>query len=454
MAKSSINMLEGSIWDKVLMFAIPLAATSILQQLFNAADVAVVGQFVGAEALAAVGANGIVINLMVNLFVGLSIGTNVVCANMLGAKNYLRVKQAVHTSMVVAIVSGIAIAAIGVIFARDILIYLDTPADILDLAILYLQIIMAGMPFFMLYNFSSAILRSKGDTRRPLIAMVISGIVNVLLNLFFVAKLHMNVEGVALATAISSAVSSSILLYHLIKEKGMLQLRWQKLYVDCSISAFRHIARVGLPAGIQGMAFSVSNIVVQIALNNLGSTVVAATAAALNYEFFMFFIMSSFAQACSTFVGQNFGARNISRCKQIIKCCLIMNVAVTGIGSLICVIFAVPLVSVFTNDPDVIYYAAIRVRYIISLEIINVVMETLSGAMRGFNYSLQPAIICIMGICVFRVIFIYTYFPEHSSFEVLMALYPISWTFTVIGVVIAYLYVIKKLERRCLFQNQ
>ena len=235
MAKSDINMLEGSIWDKILQFAIPLAITSIMQQLFNAADVAIVGQFVGKQALAAVGANAVVINLMLNLFIGLSIGTNVVCANYLGAREYLNLKRGVHTSIIIAVAGGAFLAVFGAIFARDILVYIDTPVEVLDMAIIYLQILMIGVPILMIYNFGSAILRSKGDTKRPLYAMVAAGIVNVLLNLFFVLELGMSVDGVALATVLSSVVSAAMILYYLVNESGPLQLRWQKLSFDWNV---------------------------------------------------------------------------------------------------------------------------------------------------------------------------------------------------------------------------
>lgn len=448
MAKTSINMLEGSIWDKVILFAIPLAITSILQQLFNSVDLAVVGQFVGKEALAAVGANGIIINLSVNLFVGLSIGTNVVCANMLGSRNYLKVKQAVHTSIIMAAVSGIALAVFGVIFARDALELLDTPADIMDLAVLYLQICMGGLPAFMLYNFSAAILRSKGDTKRPLIVMLISGCVNVALNLLFVLYFGMSVDGVAYATIISTAFAAVILLWLLSKETGPLQVRWQKFYVDWNWDILINICKVGVPAGLQGMVFSFSNIVIQIALNNIGAEAIAATAVALNYEFLAFFILSAFAQACTTFVGQNYGARNLPRCREITVWCLKLNFVTTIAVSAVCCIFTYPLVQVFTTDPLVVEYAVLRIRYILALEVINTIMETLSCAMRGLNYSMYPAVICMFGVCGVRIIYIYTYFAAHPSFDVLMWIYPISWAVTNVGILIAYFHVLRQVEKK------
>lgn len=447
MAKVNINMLEGSIWDKIIKFAIPLALTSILQQLFNSADVAVVGQFVGKDALAAVGANGIVINLAVTLFVGLSVGTNVVCANMLGARNYLKVKQAVHTSIILALASGFIMAFLGVIFARDVLLLLDTPADIMELAVVYLKICMAGLPCLMLYNFASAILRSKGDTKRPMIVMLFSGIINVGLNLFFILEMGMNVEGVALATVISTGVAAAILIWILTKEAGPLQIRWQKFYVDWDIDVLKHICKVGLPAGLQGMVFGFSNIIIQVALNNLGSEAVAATAIALNFEFAAFFILNGFSQACTTFVGQNYGAGNLPRCKEITWWCLKLNFVATIAVSAFCYFFAYQMSAIFTTDMAVLEYSVIRIRYIITLEVINMFVETLSCAMRGYNYSLQPALMCMIGICGFRIVYVYTYFAENPYFEVLMIAYPISWGVTLVGIVIAYRYVLHKVEK-------
>ena len=445
MSKVEINMLEGSIGDKVLKFAIPLALISIMQQLFNAADVAIVGQFVGREALAAVGANGIVINLMLNLMVGLSIGSNVVCANFFGAKNYLRLNRAVHTSLLVAFICGIGLAIIGVNFGRDILVLIDTPAEILDLAELYLQILMAGVPLLLLYNFGSAILRSKGDTRRPLYAMVVSGCVNVALNLFFVLELDMSVEGVAIATVVATFVSSMLILYWLYTETGPIQLRFCKLGIDGNV--LKYIAKIGLPAGLQGMVFSVSNIIIQIAINNLGSEYIAASAIALNYEFAAFFILSAFSQAATTFVGQNFGAKNLVRCRQIMRWCVGMNFVVTSIICLSMSFFAQPLSVMFTSDAEIIEYAVLRIRYILTFEALNVLIETFSGGMRGVGYSLYPAAVCFLGVCVFRVIYIYTIFAAEPTFEVLMRVYPVSWVVTVFLVVGAYFYVFKKLER-------
>ena len=279
--KKQIDMLNGSIWDKLLLFALPLAASSILQQLFNAADVAVVGNFAGGEALAAVGANGSVINLLVNLFVGLSIGTNVVVASFIGQKDDKRTSQAVHTSILLSMISGLVLLVVGILFARPILELMSTPEDIIDLATLYLQIYFAGMPFIMLYNFTSAILRSKGDTKRSLLSLLVSGVINVILNLFFVIVCHMSVEGVAIATVISNIISSLMLMYFLMHETDALKVELKKLCIHKDI--LLKVAKIGVPAGLQSTVFSISNVIIQTALNALGSAAVAASAAALNY---------------------------------------------------------------------------------------------------------------------------------------------------------------------------
>lgn len=451
MAKLELNMLEGSIWDKVLKFAVPLALTNIMQQLFNATGVAIVGQYVGKEALAAVGANGIVINLMLNLMVGLGIGANVVCANLLGAKSYLQLKKAIHTALVLAVSCGICLAIIGVTFAREILLFIDTPHEILDLAVIYLRILMGGVPLLLIYNFGSAILRSKGDTRRPLYAMLASSGVNLGLNLVFVTQFNLSVAGAALATVCASGVSASLILYWLHHEVGPMQLQFRKLAID--LTMLRSIAKIGLPAGLQGMVFSLSNIVIQIAINNLGAEYVAASAISLNYEFAAFFILSSFSQAATTFVGQNYGAGNLARCRQIMRWCVGMNFCITGVICGAISFFAYPLSAFFTTDPNVIEYAATRIRYIITFEFLNVLMENFSGGMRGVGYSLYPAVACFVGVCVFRVIYIYTIFAQNSTFDMLMAVYPISWVFTVILIISAYFYLFNKLQKRAKLQK-
>lgn len=440
--KKQLDILNGSLWDKIILFALPLAVSSILQQLFNAADVAVVGSFSGSEALAAVGANSPVINLLVNLFVGLSIGANVVVASFIGQNDEKRTRKAVHTSLLLSIISGFVLLVIGIVFARPILEMISTPEDILDLAVLYLQIYFAGMPFIMLYNFEAAILRSKGDTKRPLIALSISGVVNIILNLFLVAVMKMSVEGVAIATVISNIISSLMLLYTLMHEKDVLKVEKKLLHIDWSI--LKRIAKIGIPAGLQGVVFSLSNVVIQTAVNALGSSAVAASAAALNLEYFAYYVCSAFAQAATTFIGQNYAAKQYLRCKQITKWSMLLGAISTVSVCFIFIICRKFFIGFFTSDPIVAEFAYTRICIILSFEVLNMTIEILSGCLRGIGFSTTPAIICVAGICGVRIFYIYTIYPAIASYANLMWIYPISWVFTALSLVIAYLILQKK----------
>jgi putative MATE family efflux protein len=440
--KKSIDMLNGSIVNKLLLFALPLAASSILQQLFNAADVAVVGNFAGGEALAAVGANGSVINLLVNLFVGLSIGTNVVVASFIGQKDDKRTSQAVHTSLLLSFISGVVLLVVGVLFARPILEIMSTPEDIIDLATLYLQIYFAGMPFIMLYNFTSAILRSKGDTKRPLLSLLVSGTINIILNLFFVIVCHMSVEGVAIATVISNVISSLMLVYFLMHETDALKVDFKSLHIHKDILI--KIAKIGVPAGLQSTVFSISNVIIQIALNDLGSAAVAASAAALNYEYFTYFVISAFSQAAVTFIGQNYAAHQYERCQKITKWTLLLSSLSTLAVSFIFIILHVVCIGFFTSDLEIAKLAYTRMYIVLSFQIINMVIELLSGFLRGIGYSSIPALVCVLGICGTRIIYIYTIYPSIASYNHLLMIYPISWIITALALTFIYMIIHKR----------
>lgn len=439
--RSNMDMLNGPLGRKILRFAIPLAASSILQQLFNAADIAVVGQFAGDKALAAVGANSFVINLLVNLFVGLSIGANVVVANAMGERSYRAITRSVHTSVILSFFCGVLLSFIGVFFARLILSAISTPDDIMDMAVRYLQIYFAGMPFIMLYNFIAAILRGKGDTKRPLYVLLVAGAVNVGLNLVFVAGLDMGVSGVAVATVIANIISSLTLFYFLMREVGPFKLEFWKLKVTPVFLG--RIMRIGLPAGFQGVVFSFSNVCIQSAINSLGSATVAASAAALNYEFLVYFWLNSFSQACVTFVGQNYGAKNIERCRRAVRWTLLLGGASTVSLGLLCCYFAHPLLSVFTADQEIIAIGAIRIYAILGLEFINVFLDVLSGALRGMEHSLSPALICMVGVCGIRITWVFTLFPKYHTFTSLMVTYPLSWFVTGLVIMGIYFYHVK-----------
>lgn len=443
-----MDMLNGSIWDKILKMAIPLAASGILQQLFNAADIAVVGQFVGGSALAAVGANSPVINLLVNLFVGLSVGANVVISTAFGERSARSVSRGVHTSILVSLLSGVFLAVIGVVFARPILEFISTPSDILEQAVLYLRIYFVGMPFIMLFNFAAAVLRSKGDTRRPFYVLLVSGAVNVAFNLFFVLVCKMDVEGVAIATVIANVVSSVSLVYFLMHEVGPLKFEFWKLRITPFI--FKRIVHIGLPAGLQGVVFSFSNVCIQSAINSLGSATIAASAAALNYEYFIFFWLSSFSAACVTIVSQNKGANNIPRCRSVLRWTLLLNGISTVIIGALMALFARPLLHLFTSDAQIVEIAVIRVYIVMALEIVNVFLDNISAALRGLGHSLAPAVICAVGVCGVRIVWVWTVFPCYRSFKALMTVYPVSWTVAGIVIVGMYFYVIRKLNRATL----
>ena len=439
--KTNMDMLNGPLGRKILRFAVPLAATSILQQLFNAADIAVVGQFAGDKALAAVGANTFVINMLINLFVGISVGVNVVVANSIGAQSYRAITRSVHTSVIVSFISGILLSFIGVFFARPILSVISTPADVLDLAVRYLQVYFAGIPFVMLYNFVAAILRGKGDTKRPLYVLLATGAINVLLNVLFVAGFGMSVTGVALATVIANALSAGTLFYFLLHEVGPFKLEFWKLRITPVFLG--RIMRVGLPAGLQGVVFSFSNVCLQSAINSLGSATVAASAAALTYEFIVYYWLNSFSHACVTFVGQNYGAKNLERCRRAVRWTILLATTSTFALSMLCCYFAEPLLSVYTSDPEIIATGSIRMYVVVGVLFINVFLDVFSGALRGMGQSLAPALTCVVGVCGIRILWVIFVFPQYRSFASLMVVYPLSWIITIMVLVGIYIYRVK-----------
>ena len=442
MAKTNVDMLNGPLGRKILWFAIPIALSSIFQQLFNLTDIAVVGQFAGDKALAAVGANTFVINLLINLFVGISVGANVVVANSIGERSYRSVTRSVHTSVMVSFFSGIFLSFVGVLFAHPILSAISTPADILDDAVLYLQIYFVGMPFAMVYNFIAAILRSKGDTKRPLYVLMVAGAVNVVLNLILVAGFGLGVSGVAIATVFANAISGVTLFYFLLHEVGPFKLEFWKLRITPFFLS--RIMRVGLPSGLRGVVFSFSNVCLQSAINSLGSLTVAASAAALNYEFVVYYWLSSFSQACVTFVGQNYGAKNMDRCRRTVRWTLLLGCSSTIVLSVLCCVFAYPLLSVFTSNTEIIEIASIRMYVVVGLLFINVFLDVFSGALSGMGKSLAPALTCMAGVCGIRILWVIFVFPRYKSFTSLMVVYPISWVLTISVIMGIYFYHVRR----------
>lgn len=432
-----IDMTHGSLWDKILMIALPLAASGILQQLFNAADVAVVGQFVGKEAMAAVGANAPVVNILITMFTGISLGANVVISRYTGRKDKENAENAAHTAILVAVISGFFILVLGQCIARITLEMMSVPDDCLDMAVLYLRVYLCGMPVIFLYNFEAAIFQSQGDTKTPLMCLIISGIVNVILNLFFVIVIGMTVNGVALATVISNGISSMLLFAFLLKGKTPLTIEKQRFRIHADL--LKEMLQIGLPAGLQGMVFSISNILIQSAVNSLGTDVVAGSSAAGNLEIIGYFVVNSFSQACTTIIGQNFGANQPERCHKTLMISLVESWIVGGTVSFLIIIFGKQLLRLFNSDPNVIAFGYQRLFWILSFEVINGTIDIISGAMRGYGESLTPALIALVCICGVRIAYIFTYFASHRSFTTLMLAYPISWIITVIVISAAYL---------------
>ena len=366
-------MTHGSLWNKLLIFALPLAASSILQQLFNSVDTAVVGRFASSRALAAVGSNSSLIALMINLFIGISLGSNVIISRYIGQKAEEHVKGAIHTAIVVALCSGIFVLVLGQFIARPVLTLMGTPKDVLDLAVLYLRIYFLGMPFIMLYDFSSSILRSIGDSRRPLYALIAAGIINTGLNLILVIVFHLGVSGVAIATVVSNIVSSGILFYILLHEQEPIRVSLSGLSIDWG--ELKKILIIGVPAGLQGMVFSLANVCIQSMINSFGSNAIAGSAAALNFEFFAYFMVNAFAQTTVTFTSQNYGAGDFQRCKKVYRLCMIFSVIFCGLLSGIFVLGRDFFLRLYTTDPNVLTFAVQRLLIVTTLELLTSTYE-------------------------------------------------------------------------------
>ncbi|MBR1438421.1 MAG: MATE family efflux transporter [Synergistaceae bacterium] len=438
-----IDMLHGSLLGKILIFSLPLAASMMLQQLFNSADVAVVGRFDSPQAMAAVGSNGAAINLMVNLFVGLSIGANVVVARCIGRNETDKIHDAVHTSIMLALISGVLLLIWGMAVAKPLLTLMNTPEDIIDLAVVYFRVYFLGMPFIMFYNFGSAVLRSKGDSKRPLWALGIGGVVNVILNLIFVVGFRLSVVGVALATVISNAVSSFIILYYLMNEEEPFAFKWRDLMMGREY--FTQILKIGLPAGLQGSLFSISNITIQTAINSLGSYASAGSAAALNFDFLTYYVVAAFTQAAVTFTSQNYGAGDYARCRRVFSLTMMSGLIFTGAACLICAVWDTEILSLYTVNPEVLRYAEIRMIHAVAFLWLCNIYEVSGGCLRGMGYSMLPTVIILLGCCVLRIVWVYTAFAWENDFALLMDVYPVSWAVTGTATMIAYYAVRRKL---------
>lgn len=444
-----IDMIHGPLAGKILLFALPLMLSSLLQLLFNAADVVVVGRCAGKEALAAVGSTSALINLLVNLFVGFSVGTNVVVARDLGAGREEDVQSSVHTAIAISLISGAALTVLGVSLARNLLIWTSSAPDVIDLATIYLRIYFAGMPVNMLYNFGAAILRAQGDTRRPLYFLAIAGVVNVALNLLFVIVFQMSVAGVALATIISQAISAVLVLGCLMRDQGPLRFEWKKLRMDKKV--VRRILQVGLPAGFQGIVFSLSNVVIQSSINSFGSTaIIAGSSASANIEGFVYVSMNAFYQTDLTFTSQNYGAGECRRVDRSLLLCQLYSMIFGLVLGNLAVFFGHPLASIYApGEEDVIAQAMLRLKYVCSLYCLCGVMDVMVGALRGLGYSVIPAIVSMVGACGVRLVWIATVFQVYHTPEVLYLSYPVSWTITAAVHIIFFLYARRHAYARC-----
>lgn len=442
-----IDMLNGPLAGKILLFALPLMLSSLLQLLFNAADVVVVGRFAGKEALAAVGSNGSLINLFTNLFIGLSVGTNVVIARDLGAGKTEHVRRSVHTSVALSLVSGVGLMIAGVLLSRQMLELMSSPPDVIDLAALYLKIYFLGMPAMLFYNFGAAILRAQGDTRRPLYYLTAAGVINVVLNLIFVVPLKMSVAGVALATIISQYVSAILVLLTLMREDGVIHVDLRALSIDWH--TVKRILRVGLPAGLQSTLFSISNVVIQSSINSFGSVVVAGSSAASNIESFIYPCANSFHQAALTFISQNYGAGKCKRVDRIAILCLCFGAFMSlSVGNLI-YFFGEPLISLYApGEVDVIAESMVRLGYVAAFHFLCAFMDIMVGVLRGIGHSVIPMIVSLVGSCAFRLVWIATIFQVYTTPACLYISYPISWAITAMAHIIFFFAVRKRTYRQ------
>ena len=445
-AHHQLDMCHGSLADKILLFALPLMASSMLQLLFNAADVIVVGQFAGQESLAAVGSTTSLINLLIALFVGLSVGANVVVARNLGGQRPKIVSRAVHTAIFLALVSGVFLGVFGFIMAHQLLVWMSSPADVIDLSTIYLRIYFLGMPATLAYNFGAAILRAQGDTKRPLYYLIVAGIVNVILNLFTVLVLHMDVAGVASATTISQYISAGLILRCLSKEEGPLRLNLKKLKMDKVILG--HILQIGLPAGFQGIVFSLSNVLIQSSINSFGSIAMAGNTAASNIEGFVYTSMNAIYQTGLSFTSQNMGAKNYPRINRILlECVGIVTVAGLVMGW-VALLFGHSLLGIYSSDQEVITYGINRMWVICSTYFVCGIMDLVSGFLRGMGYSMMPTLVSLTGVCGLRVLWIFTVFAWNRSLFMLYLSYPISWVITGVAHLICYVWGMRKLKAK------
>jgi len=444
-SKYEIDMCNGSILDKLVSFSIPLMLSGILQLLFNAVDIIVVGQFTGNEALAAVGSTTALINVFVNLFIGISLGASVLAARFYATGQEKEMSETVHTSITLALISGIAMGIIGVIAAKGALELMDTPDNVLNLSTLYMRIYFMGMPFFMLYNYGAAILRAVGDTKRPLLFLIISGATNVVLNLLLVIQFHLGVAGVAIATVISQCISCILVLRCLYLSDGSYQLRFNKLGMKTRY--VKQIFQIGIPAGIQSTIINFSNVLLQSSVNSFGSVAMAGYTAANNILGFLYVSVNSITQACMSFTSQNYGVRKFKRMDKVLLECLGLTVIVAlvlGGGSYL---FGAELMHIYTKSSKVIECGVDIMLYTTVTYFLCGIMDLLPGALRGMGHSTVPMILSVIGTVGTRIVWIYVIFPCHRSLDFLFISYPVSWLLTIVMQVICFYFVRKKVHK-------
>jgi putative MATE family efflux protein len=443
--KYEIDMCNGTIMDKLISFSLPLMLSGILQLMFNAVDIIVVGRFSGSSALAAVGSTTALINVFTNLFIGISLGANVLAARFYAAGREKEMSETVHTAITLALISGIVMAFVGLFFSRLALEWMDTPADVIDQSALYMKIYFIGMPFFMLYNYGAAILRAVGDTKRPLFFLMISGAINAVLNLLLVIVFHLGVAGVAIATVISQLISCFLVLRCLCRSESSYRLQFSKLMIRGIY--FKQILQVGLPAGIQSTVINFSNVLLQSSVNSFGSIAMAGYTAANNIFGFLYVSVNSITQACMSFTSQNYGVGRHKRMDRVLLDCLILSVVVSGVLGGSAYLFGPQLLTIYTKDPQVIACGVEILLYTTVTYFLCGIMDLFPGALRGMGHSAVPMILSVIGTVGMRIFWIYLIFPAHRSLSVLFISYPASWIFTIIMQVICFFLVRKKVHR-------
>lgn len=443
-SKYEIDMCNGSILDKLISFSIPLMLSGILQLLFNAVDIIVVGRFTGSEALAAVGSTTALINVFVNFFIGISLGSNVLAARFYAAGKDKEMSETVHTAITLALISGVVMGIVGVVSAKGALQLMDTPDNVLNLSTLYMRIYFVGMPFFMLYNYGAAILRAVGDTKRPLMFLIVSGATNVVLNLILVIRFHMGVAGVAIATVISQGISCVLVLRCLYYSEGSYQLRFSKLGMKARY--VKQIFQVGVPAGIQSTIINFSNVLLQSSVNSFGSVAMAGYTAANNILGFLYVSVNSITQACMSFTSQNYGVRKFKRMDRILLECLGLTVTVSLIFGGGSYLFGSELMHIYTKSADVVACGTDIMLYTTVTYFLCGIMDLFPGALRGMGHSAVPMILSVIGTVGTRVVWIYWVFPQHRALDFLFISYPVSWILTIVMQVICFYFVRKKVH--------